>query len=193
MRLLINGLLFAAALGGVFLLYRSIQEPIAFAEEKDLRENAVIEKLKMIRDAQEMYRNITGHYAPNFDTLALVLKTDSFMIIQAFGDPDDPTNTEKISRDTLYKAAKDSLKTLGWNVDSLAFIPFGEGSRFDIKADTLTYQNTLVDVVEVAAKRKSFMGAYADKRFARYDDKYDPESPLKFGNLSAPNTSGNWE
>lgn len=193
MRLLINGLLVAAALGGLFLLYRSIQEPIAFADEKSLRENAVIEKLKMIRDAQEMYRNITGHYASSFDTLAMVLQTDSFMIIQAFGDPDDPTNTEKISRDTLYRAAKDSLKTLGWNVDSLGYIPFGEGAMFDIQADTLTYQNTLVDVVEVGAKRKTFMGPYADKRFARYDDKYDPESPLKFGNLSAPNTSGNWE
>jgi len=193
MRLLINGLLILAAVGGLYLLYRSIQEPIAFADEKNLRENAVIEKLKMIRDAQEMYRNITGHYAPNFDTLALVLKTDSFMIIQAFGDPDDPTNTEKISRDTLYKPAKDSLRTLGWNVDSLGYVPFGEGAFFDIKADTLTYQNTMVDVVEVGVKRKVFMGPYADKRFARYDDKYDPETALKFGNLSAPNTSGNWE
>lgn len=193
MRLIINILLVLGIVAGIYLLVNSIREPIAFSAEKSKREVAVIEKLKQIRQAQEMYRNIVGHYAPNFDTLAMVLKNGSFMIVQAFGDPDDPTNTEKISRDTLYKPAKDSLKSLGWNVDSLRFVPYADGAAFDLKSDTLTYQSTVVDVVEVGVKRKVFMGEFADKRFSKYDDKYDPEAPIKFGNLFAPNTAGNWE
>lgn len=193
MRLIINLLLIAAIFAGVWLLISSIREPIAFSAEKAKREQAVIDKLKQIRDAQEMYRNISGHYATSFDTLSYVLSNDSFMIVQAFGDPDDPSNTEKIRRDTIYKAAKDSLANLTWNVDSLRYVPYGQGATFTIMADTLTYQSTIVDVVEVGVQRKVFMGKYADKRFARYDDKYDPESAIKFGNMFAPNTAGNWE
>lgn len=193
MRLIINLLLVAGILAGIWLLIGSIREPIAFASEKSKRERAVIEKLKQIRDAQEMYRNISKRYANNFDSLAKVLNNDSFMIIQAFGDPDDPLNTEKIRRDTIYKSAKDSMRILGLNVDSLKFVPFGEGAFFTIQADTLTYQSTVVDVVEVGVQRKVFMGPFKDKRFARYDDKYDPETSIKFGNMFAPNTAGNWE
>lgn len=193
MRLIINIALVLGILLGVYLLYTSIQEPIAFNAEKAKREAAVIEKLSKIRQAQEMFRAITGHYAANFDTLAYVLQTGQFMIIQAFGDPDDPTNTEKIRKDTLFKSAKDSINLLGWNVDSLGFVPYGGGQLFTIQADTMTYQSTLVDVVEVGVSRKVFMGKFGDKRFAKYDDAYDPEAQLKFGNMFAPNTSGNWE
>lgn len=193
MRLIINILLVLGIVLGIYLLYSSIQEPIAFNAEKAKREQAVIEKLTKIRQAQEMYRNITGHYASNFDTLAYVLKNGQFMIIQAFGDPDDPTNTEKIQRDTLLKPAKDSLLVLGWNVDSLRYVPYGDGQLFTIQADTMTYQSTLVDVVEVGVARKVFMGKFGDIRFAKYDDSYDPNAQLKFGNMFAPNTAGNWE
>ncbi|MCF8236607.1 MAG: hypothetical protein K9I85_00485 [Saprospiraceae bacterium] len=193
MRLIINILLVLGILLGIYLLYTSIQEPIAFNAEKAKRETAVIEKLSKIRQAQEMYRSITGHYAKNFDTLSYVLKTGNFMIIQAFGDPDDPTNTEKIRRDTLFKSAKDSINLLGWNVDSLQYVPYGQGKIFNMQADTLTYQSTMVDVVEVGVARKVFMGKFGDKRFAKYDDSWDPEALLKFGNMYAPNTSGNWE
>ncbi len=193
MRLIINILLVLGILLGIYLLYTSIQEPIAFNAEKAKREKAVVEKLSKIRQAQEMYRSITGHYAKNFDTLAYVLKTGNFMIIQAFGDPDDPTNTEKIRKDTLLRSAKDSINLLGWNVDSLQYVPYSGGQTFAIQADTLTYQSTLVDVVEVGVARKVFMGQFGDKRFAKYDDSWDPEALLKFGNMYAPNTSGNWE
>ena len=193
MRLIINIVLVLAILGGIYMLINSIREPIAFNAAKAKREKAVVSKLVQIRQAQEMYRNIEGRYASNFDSLSYVLKNGRFMIIQAFGDPDDPTNTEKIRRDTIYKSAKDSLAILGWNVDSLRYVPYGEGARFDIQADTITYQSTLVDVVEVSVKRKVFMGPWGSPRFSRYDDGYDPESPLKFGNMYAPNTAGNWE
>ena len=193
MRLIINLILIVGVIAGVYLLIASIREPIAFNAERSKREAAVIEKLKEIRQAQEMYRDIEGEYASDFDSLAYTLKNGRFMIIQAFGDEDDKTSQEAIRRDTMYKQAKDSLAAMGWNVDSLKYIPYGEGAFFNLSADTLTYQNTLVNVIEVSAQRKAFMGPYADKRFSKYDDRYDPDSYLKFGNMFAPNTAGNWE
>ncbi len=193
MRLVINIFLFVVIVGLVWLLIQSIREPIAFNSERTKREQAVVAKLMEIRKAQEAFRDIKGGFAPTFDSLRYVLMNDSFRIVQVFGDPDDPNYTGAITYDTLYYPAIDSIRALGINLDSLRFVPFGRGEVFEIQADTLTYQSTLVNVVEVGVRRKVFMGPYADPRYARYDKAYDPNSIVKFGTMTAPNLSGNWE
>ncbi|NNE27785.1 MAG: hypothetical protein HKN09_13145 [Saprospiraceae bacterium] len=57
----------------------------------------------------------------------------------------------------------------------------------------MTYQSTLVSVVEVGTRWKEFMGEYGSIRYAKYDNSYDPNRMLKFGDMSAPNLTGNWE
>jgi hypothetical protein len=193
MRIVINLVLAAIVLGLVWVLISSIREPIAFKAEKEKRERAVVDKLIKIRMAQEAFRNIKGGFAPSFDSMSYVLKSDSFAIISVIGDPDDPDFTGEIVYDTTYVPARDSIYNLGINLDSLQYVPYGEGSVFDIQADTITYQSTNVPVVEVGIKRSAFMGPFKDPRFARYDSGYDPSSVLKFGNMNAPNLSGNWE
>ncbi|MCB0579058.1 MAG: hypothetical protein KDD10_07080 [Phaeodactylibacter sp.] len=191
--MIINLVLAAIIVGLVWVLISSIREPIAFKAEKEKRERAVIDKLMKIRTAQEAFRNIKGGFAPSFDSLSYVLKTDSFMIVSVIGDPDDPDFTGEIIYDTTYMPAIDSIKAMGINLDSMRFVPYGGGAVFDIQADTITYQSTNVPVVEVGVRRKVFMGPFKDPRFARYDNGYDPNSILKFGNMNAPNLAGNWE
>ncbi len=193
MRTIINVILGIICLFLVWVLYRSIEEPIKFEKEKNRRELAVIEKLQKIRTAQELYRGITGEFAPNFDTLREVLENGRFKIIQVFGDPDDPNNSEALRYDTIYKPAIDSVQALGIDLATLSKVPFNDTAHFEIFADTITYQNTLVPVVEVGVARKIFMGPYADPSFAKYDKNYDPESYLQFGDRYAPNLTGNWE
>ncbi|MCB0638362.1 MAG: hypothetical protein KDC54_17150 [Lewinella sp.] len=193
MRLVLNIVLLLIAAALAFVLYKGIEEPIAFNKVRKIRRDAVVAKLELIRDAQEMYRDIKGIFADDFDSLAHVLKTDSFMIVAVIGDPDDPNFTGEIEYDTTYKSALDSIRALGMNVDSLRYVPHGHGEVFDIAADTIEYQSTLVPVVEVGARWKVFMGRYADARFAKYDQKYDPNKPLKFGDMNKPNLAGNWE
>lgn len=193
MRIIINLVLAVIVLGLIWVLIGSIREPIAFKAEKEKRERAVVAKLMKIRTAQEAFRNIKGGFAPNFDSLAMILETDSFAIVKVIGDPDDPNYTGEIIYDTTYMPAIDSIQAMGINLDSLQFVPYSSGASFDIEADTITYQSTNVPVVQVGVRRKVFMGPYADPRFARYDSGYDPNSILKFGNMNAPNLSGNWE
>ncbi len=195
MRLIINILLLAIAAYLVYALAQSIKEPIAFNNARTYRTNVVVEKLKDIRTAEDLFRSIKGGFAPNFDTLKQVLSSDSFKIIKIIGDPDDPNfDKNDIVRDTTYFPAKDSVAVLGINLDSLKYVPFGGGKTFDIVADTITYQATNgVNVVEVSVPYKVFMGEYADKKFARYDRSYDPNERLKFGDLSKPTLSGSWD
>jgi hypothetical protein len=194
MRIVINIFLLLATIGLVYLLYSSIQEPIQFKKERTRREEAVIARLMQIRTAQEAFRDITGGYAPTFDTLTEVLTKGKFKIISVIGDPDDPNFTGKITYDTIFRPALDSIKALGIDLDDIRYIPFSEKKDvFELAADTLTYQGTLVQVVECKAQRTTFMGKFGDVSYAKYDKAYDPTTYLKFGNMTQPNLSGNWE
>lgn len=183
----------------VFVLYKGIEEPIAFQAEKQKRDDAVVGKLMEIRTAQELYRGLTGGFAPNFDTLQEVLVRDTFKIVNIIGDPDDPNFTGEIVYDTLFIMSADSLaaiqenKGILTNLDSLPYVPFGKGEKFMIDADTMTYQKTLVNVVQVGVSRKVYMGQYADARYQKYDDRYNPNETIKFGDLTKPTLAGNWE
>ena len=176
-----------------FILYRSIEEPITFADERALREDAVAEQLKVIRTTQEMYRDITGMFAPNFDTLKQVLREGRFMEVRIIGDPDDPDFDPTSAYDTTYSPAIDSVQALGIDLDQLEYVPYTDNKTFDIAADTIDYQSTKVPVVQVGIARKEFMDRFGDARFKRYDQMYDPNKPLKFGDLSKPSLAGNWE
>lgn len=194
MRTVINLILLVIIAGLIYLLVNSITEPIEFKAERERREDAVVEKLMQIRTLQEAYRTIKGNFASTFDDLNYVLLNDSFRIIQVFGDPDDPENSDAIIYDTLYQPAKDTILKLGIDLDMVRYVPFTEKDTFEMLADTITYQQTNVPVLEVRVQRKKFMGeVYGNPRFSKYDDSYDPSSYLKFGDMSAPNTAGNWE
>ncbi|MGB3548791.1 MAG: hypothetical protein WBA17_17590 [Saprospiraceae bacterium] len=193
MRIVFNIVLLLIAAGLAWALYSSISEPIAFNNVRTLRENAVSAKLEKIRDAQEIYRDVTGNYAPRFDTLIQVLRNGKVRNIVVNGDPDDPNFTGTITYDTTYTPAIEEVNRLKLNLDSLNYVPYGKGATFEIAADTITYQSTPgVPVVEVGVVRNKFMEGYG-ARFARYDPRYDPNSVIKFGDLQKPNLSGNWE
>ncbi len=194
MKMIISLVLLAACGFLIYMLVININDPIRFMAEKETREQAVIARLKQIRTAQEFYRDITGGFAGDFDTLKQVLTTGKFRIISVLGDPDDPNfDRNNLQYDTTFFAAIDSIRSLNINLDSLRFVPYGGTATFDIAADTITYQSTLVNVVEVGVPRRLFMGKYADPMYSKFDNRYDPNSRLKFGDLNTPNTSGNWE
>lgn len=194
MRLVINLLLVAIVGLMVYLLINSINIPIRFRAEKAKREAAVAAKLKDIRAAQEMHREIYKIYAPDFNTLSNNLKTGRLAFIRVMGDPDNPdADITDFTYDTTYVSAIDSIRSLHINLDSLAYVPYTNGVQFTMEADTITYQKTTTPVLQVGTVRKNFMGEYADAKFSKYDTKYDPNSMIKFGDLYAPNLHGNWE
>jgi len=195
MRTVINALLLLLTAFLVYLMINSVREPISFSAELDKRKDAVIAKLKKIQTTQDVYRMVTGKYANNFDSLASNIKNGKIKIEKLDADPTDPTNQDKFIRSISYRAAQDSLFSLlggAINLDSLRYVPYGNGKVFEIDADTLTHQNNLVNVVQVGIKYKEFMGKFADEKYKKYDKFYDPEKILKFGDMNSPNTNGNW-
>lgn len=176
-----------------YMLYNSIKEPIAFQAQKEMRKATMVKKMSQIRKSQELFKDVTGYFANDFDTLAMVLKNDSIAVETIIGDPDDLANMDKIIRTVTMYSAYDSIKALSINLDSLRYVPYSTtGATFEMKADTMTYQSTLTNVVEVKTVWKEFMGEFAHQRYTKYDNMYDPNALMKFGDLNKPTLSGNW-
>ena len=194
MKYILNLLIVAIVVFLGYLLYNGINEPIKFRSELTKRKNVVTDKLTQIRTAQELYREIRGEFAPSFQDLSQVLKTDSIPFRQLVADPEDPTNPDKFIVNIIKYSAIDSVASLGINLDDLAYVPYTNGGKtFEITADTMTYQSTLVPVLEVMTRWKEFMGAYSDPKFSMYEKNYDPNARIGFGSLSSPNLEGNWK
>ena len=192
MRLIINLVLVLISIALIYMVVESIAVPIRFKTMKDKREQAVIDKLMLIREVQNMYQDITGSYAPTWEQLKDTLTTGRFMYINIKGDPDDPSFKD-FERDTSYSNASDSIRALGIDLAHIGNIPYTDNEMFNLYADTAEYQQVSVNVIEVGTQYKSFMGPYADPAFARYDNSYDPNKVIKFGDRTTPNTAGNWE
>ena len=195
MKIIINLVLVAIAVFLGWQLYASIKDPISFADELAVRREAVSGRLKQVRDAQQIYRDVSGgEYAKSFDELVNTLRNGRIPIVSVFGDPDDPNfDPEDLRTDTTYLPAIDTVNALGIDLDSLRYIPYSGGKEFRVFADTVTYQKALVNVVQVSAPYQEFMGKYASDRYKRYDNAYDPSATMKFGSTTKPTLSGNWE
>lgn len=199
MRTIINIALFLVIILLAFLLISSIRGPIQFKTELDKRELAVTTKLENHRSCQLAFKNITGEFAHTYDTLQQVLLNDSFELVKIVGDADAVGGME-IKKSYSYLSAKDSLanffeiKTdeLGTFISELEVVPFSNGKKFNMTADTITYQKIVVPVINVNTVYKEFMEGYTSDKFKRYDSSFDPEKVIGYGDLSKPTTSGSW-
>lgn len=69
----------------VFLVYKinfEIQKPMKFNKEKKVRYAKVIQKLKILRDAEVAHRKVTGKYTANGEDLIKFIDTAEFALTQ---------------------------------------------------------------------------------------------------------------
>ena len=228
MKKVLNLLLVVTIAGLAYISYRSIMGPIEFDEERDFREKAIIARLIDIRTAQVEYRNIKKNgYADNFDSLINFVKTEKMPVIKQEGELNDEqlqrglteakaiaiiekakkTNNWKevekegltaFRRDTMWIALVDTLYPQGFAIDSLAYVPFGGGVKFEIatSVDT-TKAGSPQYLFEARTPYEVYLKGVNDqemnnlisimKSMGRY-------CGLKVGDVEMPNNNaGNWE
>ncbi len=224
----LNLLLLVTIIGLGYICYRSIMGPIEFAEERSFREKAIIARLIDIRTAQVEYRNITkAGYSDNLDSLINFVKTAQMPVILKEGELNDEqlergltekkameiiekakkTNNWKevekegltnFRRDTSWIALLDTIYPKGYQIDSLAFVPFGNGARFEVatsvdttKAGSPQYlfeARTPYEVYLTGVNDQELKNLISDMK------KMDRYCGLKVGDVEMPNNNaGNWE
>ncbi|MBR4380096.1 MAG: hypothetical protein IKP48_02435 [Bacteroidaceae bacterium] len=166
MKTVLNIVLAAIALLLVYICYESVQGPVRFENEKNIRDKAVQARLLDIRKAQAEYSNTHDRqYTNNFDSLIYFVKNQKLPLVFKKGVLSDAqlesglteakamaiinkakktgkydevrkNGLENFSRDTTWVAVIDTIFPKGFNADSLRYVPFGNGAQFQM--DTLT-------------------------------------------------------
>ncbi len=212
MRTVIQIILGIAILALAYFVYESIMTPIRFNKAKDVREQAAIERLIDIREAQKAYKDVHMVYTGSFDTLIDFLKNDSFTITKAIGTIPEELIDELgslrkareqaleqglIKRETTKISVKDSLFSEDYPIDSLRYIPFTDGKEFEMESDEFTTSSNMnVKVVQVSVLYEDLLEGLDPQLVVNYT--YERERIVKFpglkiGSLTEGTLTGNWE
>lgn len=228
MKTVINFVLAACVIALIYICYGSIMGPIHFDEERKLREKAIIARLIDIRKAQQEYRSMhQGAYTDNFDSLITFVKTAKLPFIMKVGTlTDDQLNsgmTEKkamelinkakktgnwkdvekeglqnFRRDTMWVAVMDTIFEKGFNPDSLPYVPYGNGAKFQMQSrrDTLDTGMPL-NLFQANVDYDVYLKGINEQELNNLKDvqsKLGKYCGLKVGDIEQPNNNaGNWE
>lgn len=194
-KLLIQIGLGIAAIVLAYFIYESIMGPVRFNKKVDARKDAVIQRLKDIRNSENMFNSINGRYTASFDTLISFIKEGQIPIIKLTARPGDSTFTNPIVDTVGYIAVIDSVfrDRESFVPENIQFIPFSDykdetPEKFAISCDVVLKGNVPVNVIEVFAANKQFLKGLNLKKH-----NIDPEDGLRFGSMTDPTTDGNWE
>ena len=194
-----------------YLIIESIMEPIRFNQEVETREQATIDRLIDIRDAQKAYKDVFKIYTGSFDTLISFIDTGSFAVVKAIGEiPEewlDEMGFEKarekalkegvISRETSHVPVLDSVFYHEFNADSMRYVPYTEGITFTMSSGKLlTSSNLTVQVVEAYALYDDLLNGMDQQLIVNYKDermKIVGFEGVKFGSMEEGTLTGNWE
>jgi hypothetical protein len=194
-----------------YLIVESIMEPIRFNQEVEVREQATIDRLIDIREAEKAYKDIYKKYTGSFDTLIAFVDTGNFTVVKAIGDiPEewlDELGFEKareralkegvISRESQKVPVLDSLFHAGFATDSLRYVPYTDGVTFNMTSgELLTSSNLVVQVVEASCLYDDLLNGMDKQLVVNYKDerkKIVGFEGLKFGSMDEGTLTGNWE
>lgn len=195
---LIQLALFVVIVALGYMVYESVMDPVRFNKEKQQREKVVIERLKDIRSSQFIYKQLTGAYAPDFDTLISFLKVAEIPVVKIVPDPNDTTYTLTINDTVGYIKVADSLfgKRAGFTYSMLTNVPFSNGDLFNMQADTIERGGVEVHVFEAKAPFTSYLKGMDEQTIINLISKFEDIERypgLRVGSLAEPSTDGNWE
>jgi len=183
-KFVLNTVLSFAVLYLSYNLFSIINDPIKFEKKKKVREDAVIERLIDIREAQLAYRDLKGGFADSWSKLIHTIKTDSIAEIKIIGNPDD--TTQITTYDTSYSMLLTRVFTKDYPINQINLIPFSKNEKFILETGQITANRVKIPVLKVSAPDKFWL--------IGLDPKYiDPSHALTIGSLTEARYTGNWE
>lgn len=198
MKTVIKIVLALVIVGLSYLIYESIMTPVRFDRAKGLRYDAVIQKLKDIRDIEKFFRNDYKRYTANWDSLIDFARAGKIPEVKMVADPTDTTFTRSITDTIGYVSVYDSLfgKREGFRIEDISVVPGSNGQKFEIEAGKIDKGGLKVDVFEVSAHNDAILTGL-DEQLVRNLNKaredIDKFPGLKVGSMTEVSTDGNWE
>jgi hypothetical protein len=164
-----------------YFTYESIAGPVRHMAEVEVKETAVIEKLKLLQKAELAYRDERGVFTKSFDTLENFVLNGKMIVTIEEGDRDDSTTVYTVKK--VYKSIKEELFS---NVDeeeikNMKYVPFHDNTMFLIDTATVVQNNISVPVFQITDPKP-----FSEERIKE-------KNPLRVGDIYSVDYSGNWK
>lgn len=188
-----TALLFVVALGLGYFLFNSIKTDIDFEEKIAETEARVINKLKMIRDAQIAYQAVHGRYTDNWDSLQNFIQNgviynvqkEETVIPKAYGQDSIIVNYDTLGTVSVRDSLFNERRYPNFNLEQLPIVPGSNGEKeFELYASEISKKTgAVISVFEVKdthvinPERRTETG----------------KGPLRVGSRDEASTQGNWE
>ena len=195
---IINIALALVAIVLVYLVYRSISEPVVFENTRKEREIQVVQSLKDIRSTQILFKQTYNRYTGSFDSLIEYVKTGELPVVNIVADPNDTTFTKTINDTVGYVKVIDSLfgRRENFDINSLRVVPFSQGEEFELQAGYIKRGGLKVAVFEAKTPYMTYLWDLDHQRVnnlrAEQED-LEKYAGLKVGSMDEASTNGNWE
>ena len=182
----------------VYLVYRSISEPVVFENTRKEREIQVVQNLKDIRSTQILFKQTYNRYTGSFDSLIEYVKTGELPVVNIVADPNDTTFTKTINDTVGYVKVIDSLfgKRENFDINSIRVVPFSQGEEFELQAGYIKRGGLKVAVFEAKTPYSAYLWDLDHQRVnnlrAEQED-LEKYAGLKVGSMDEASTNGNWE
>lgn len=180
-----------------FLIFRSINKPVKFENALNTRGEVIVDKLKDIRTAQNLFRFQYGHYTGSFDSLKMFVKTGKIPEVKIIPDPKDTTFTRTISDTIGFISIFDSIfSKKNYPLEKLNEVPFSNGDLFSILAGKINKGGVDVAVFEVSARIETYTKDLDKQLVVNRIKEMEDKSKfpgLKVGSMNEASTDGNWE
>jgi len=179
-------------------LYSSIKTSIDLEEQIKYNERKIVERLEMIRTAQEAYQSVNGQYTSDWDKLLTFVDTGRFYIIDRketiilldYGADSISVELDTIGTKMVLDSIFSKQKFPNFDLQNLPYVPVTEAGwenvKFQMWADKITKSGVPVDVIEV-------WNPQPYDRTRAEDSDITNRKPLRFGSRTSVTTSGNWE
>lgn len=191
-----------------YMTYNSISEPIQFNKVKKARYAPVIERMKDIRDSELAYKQVTGKFAGDFESLIQFVDTAKYTIIQRRDSTVlDEARTKSFGVDmyqeitlidTLgFVSVKDSLFGDSGRYKDMMYVPTtNKGEKFSLDAGIIMKNKTPIPVFEAKVAKEALLKdqpkdlVNMEKQVVSVDD-INGEY-ITVGSMTEVNTTGNW-
>ena len=185
----------------VFLIVRSIQQPVKFNKEKAIREAAAIVKLKDIRTLQVAYKNVNGKFAPSIDSLIEFYNNGKMTVIRSIGSMDDSVAVAMnlVKREAIEIPVKDTLlkNRPDFKIEDLKFIPFTDGDTIIMRETIKEVSGVDVPLFEAQIPYIALLNGMDHQLLVNlYYERVETDRypGLQVGSIENPNNNaGNWE
>lgn len=203
-RLIISLLLWVLIFFLGYKIYDGIMSPIKFNKEKVARYTPVIKNLKLIRDAELAYKEVTGDFTKNETNLITFIDTAKFAITEVKNEIKDvnvgsefsPIMVTKEFRkvDTVgYKPVKDAFA--GRDYKNMFKVP-GTDTKFTVETGYVEkVQGVKAPVFMVKVAKKAILEGLDKNLLKQEIEAVSPEVTGEFisvGSLDDVKVNGNW-